>query len=74
MTLKAAIARVINPLYDEISRKIRALREEASLSQRQLAKLVGTKASVICQLEDGDYEEHSLSMLNRIAASLKTAS
>ena len=46
------------------------LRTQASLSQRQLAKLVGTTASVICRLEDADYEGHSLAMLNRIAAAL----
>ena len=45
-------------------------RTEAGLSQRQLAKLVGTTASVICRLEDADYEGHSLAMLQRIAAAL----
>ena len=39
-------------------------------AQRELAKLVGTSASVICRLEDADYEGHSLAMLNRIAAAL----
>ncbi len=55
---------------DDIARKIRELREEAGLSQRKLAELVGTTASVICRLEDADYEGHSLSMLNRIASAL----
>jgi ribosome-binding protein aMBF1 (putative translation factor) len=55
---------------DDVARKIRELREEAGLSQRKLAELVGTTASVICRLEDADYEGHSLSMLNRIAAVL----
>jgi len=32
--------------------------------------LIGTTASVICRLEDTDYEGHSLAMLNRIAAAL----
>jgi transcriptional regulator with XRE-family HTH domain len=40
------------------------------MTQRQLAKLIGTTASVICRLEDADYEGHSLAMLNRIAAAL----
>jgi ribosome-binding protein aMBF1 (putative translation factor) len=53
-----------------VAEKIRALRTKAGLSQRQLAKLVGTTASVICRLEDADYEGHSLAMLNRIAAAL----
>ncbi len=45
-------------------------REEAGLSQTQLAKLVGTQQSVISRLEDADYEGHSLSMLQRIAKAL----
>jgi ribosome-binding protein aMBF1 (putative translation factor) len=55
---------------DNVARKITALRTQAGLSQRQLAKLVGTTASVICRLENADYEGHSLAMLNRIAAAL----
>jgi DNA-binding XRE family transcriptional regulator len=54
----------------EIARKIYALRTKAGLTQRQLAKLVGTSASAICRLEDADYEGHSLAMLRRIAAAL----
>ena len=53
-----------------IARRIYDLRDEAGLTQRQLAKLANTTASVICQLEDADYEGHSLSMLRRIAAAL----
>ena len=52
---------------DDVGRYIRELREEAGLSQEKLAELVGTTASVICRLEDADYEGYSLSMLNRIA-------
>ena len=55
---------------DEIARKIQALRTKAGLTQAQLAKLVGTTASVICRLEDADYEGHSIAMLRRIAAAL----
>ena len=55
---------------DSAARKIAALRAEAGLTQRQLAKLVGTTASVICRLENADYESHSLAMLQRIAAAL----
>ncbi len=55
---------------DQLARKIVALRTEAGLSQRQLARRVGTTASVICRLEDADYEGHSLAMLNRIATAL----
>jgi ribosome-binding protein aMBF1 (putative translation factor) len=56
---------------DDVGRKIVELRTSAGLSQRQLAKLVGTTASVICRLEDADYEGHSLAMLKRIAAALQ---
>ena len=55
---------------DEVARKIYQLRTQAGLSQRELAKLVGTTASVICRLEDADYEGHSLAMLRRIAGAL----
>jgi ribosome-binding protein aMBF1 (putative translation factor) len=54
----------------DVAREIYDLRTHAGLSQRELAKLIGTTASVICRLEDADYEGHSLAMLNRIAAAL----
>jgi ribosome-binding protein aMBF1 (putative translation factor) len=55
---------------DQVARKIVTLRTQTGLSQRQLARLVGTTASVICRLEDADYKGHSLAMLNRIAVAL----
>lgn len=55
---------------DEIGRKIYQLRTAAGLTQAQLGKLIGTTASVICRLEDADYEGHSLAMLRRIGAAL----
>src|SRR5262249_13503527 len=55
---------------DEVARKIYELRTKAGLTQRDLAKLVGTTASVICRLEDADYDGHSLAMLRRMAAAL----
>jgi DNA-binding XRE family transcriptional regulator len=54
----------------EIARKIYGLRTAAGLTQTQLAKLIGTTASVVCRLEDADYEGHSLGMLRRIGAAL----
>ena len=54
----------------EVAKRIYDLRTKAGLSQRELAKKVGTTASVICRLEDVDYEGHSLSMMKRIAAAL----
>ena len=53
-----------------VARQIYDLRTQAGLSQRELAKLVGTTASVICRLEDDDYQGHSLATLRRIAAAL----
>jgi DNA-binding XRE family transcriptional regulator len=55
---------------EEIARKIYDLRTQASLTQAQLGKLIDTTASVICRLEDADYEGHSLAMLRRIAAAM----
>jgi DNA-binding XRE family transcriptional regulator len=55
---------------EKIARKIRELRVAAGLTQTELARLIGTTASVICRLEDADYEGHSLAMLRRIAAAL----
>src|SRR5258708_2960526 len=54
----------------DIAQQIYDFRTAARLTQRQLASLVGTTASVICQLEDSDYSGHSLSMLHRIATAL----
>jgi ribosome-binding protein aMBF1 (putative translation factor) len=60
-------------LFDtEVASLIYDLRTKAGLSQRALAKRVRTTASVICRLEDADYEGHSLAMLRRIAAALGT--
>ncbi len=55
---------------EDIARKICELRTAAGLTQTQLGKLIGTTASVICRLEDADYEGHSLAMLRRIGAAL----
>src|SRR5271157_2246537 len=55
---------------DTVARKIYALRKRADLTQQQLAKLVGTTTSVICRLEDADYQGHSLAMLKRVANAL----
>ncbi|MDR3621470.1 MAG: helix-turn-helix domain-containing protein [Paludisphaera borealis] len=54
----------------EIGRQIYDLRTNAGLTQSELAKAVGTTASVISRLEDADYDGHSLAMLRRIARAL----
>ncbi len=53
-----------------IAGQIYNLRTDAGLSQRQLAKLIGTTQSVISRLEDADYDGHSLSVLRKIAIAL----
>jgi len=55
----------------QVARMIYDLRNDAGITQKELAQLVGTTQSVISRLEDADYEGHSLSMLNRIAEALK---
>ena len=54
----------------QASQAIYAARIAAELTQTQLARLAGTTQSVISRLEDGDYDKHSLAMLERIAAVL----
>jgi DNA-binding XRE family transcriptional regulator len=53
-----------------VASQIYQLRTEAGLTQRELAARVGTTASVICRLEDADYDGHTLAMLRRIAAAV----
>lgn len=55
---------------DSVSVALRQLRESRGLSQREVARLVGTSASVICRLEDDRYHGHSLEMIRRVAAAL----
>lgn len=63
--------RVQNELVNlDIAQKVYDLREQAGLTQSQLAKLINTTPSVISRLEDADYNGHSLTMLNRIAYAL----
>jgi ribosome-binding protein aMBF1 (putative translation factor) len=53
----------------EAAQLVYDLRKNAGLSQRELAKKVGTTASVICRMEQADYAG-SLPMLRRIAGAL----
>ncbi len=55
-----------------IAQMIYDARTNARLTQTQLAEKVGTTQSVISQLEDADYNGHSLSMLRRVAAALQS--
>jgi len=54
----------------EVASLLYSLRTRAGLSQRALARKVGTTESVICRLEDADYEGHSLALLRRIASAV----
>ena len=58
-------------LNAQVARMIYDARTKAGLSQKRLAALVGTSQPVIARLEDADYRGHSLSMLQRIARTLK---
>ncbi len=46
---------------------VREMREDAGLTQAELANKVGTTQSAIARLEDAEYAGHSLTMLERIA-------
>lgn len=50
--------------------KIRQLREEAGMTQRALAKKIGTQPSAISRIEDADYDAHSMSLLQKVADAL----
>lgn len=53
-----------------VGQQIYEARKAAGLTQAQLAERVGTTQSVISDLEDAEYEGHSMPMLRRIAAAL----
>lgn len=55
-------------LNSRIASAIHDLRTSAGLTQKQLAKLIGTQPSAISRLENSDYDGHSLTILNKIAA------
>lgn len=54
----------------DVAIQISAAREQAGLSQRELAERVGTTQQQISRLESPNYEGHSLSMLRRVAHAL----
>ena len=54
----------------QAARAIYQARTAAGLTQQELAQRVGTHQSVIARLEDGDYEGHSLAMMQRIAEAM----
>ena len=54
----------------DVALQLAALREQAGLSQTQLARKLKTTQQQVSRLESPDYEGHSLSMLRRVAAAL----
>ncbi|MDX9713923.1 MAG: helix-turn-helix transcriptional regulator [Dissulfurispiraceae bacterium] len=54
----------------DIALQITALRQQAGMSQKELAKLLKTSQQQISRLESPGYEGHSLSMLRRVAEAL----
>jgi transcriptional regulator with XRE-family HTH domain len=54
----------------DVALQIAALREQAGLSQKDLAKLLKTSQQQISRLESPGYEGHSLSNLRRVADAL----
>ena len=51
----------------DIALQLAALREQAGLSQLELARKINTTQQQISRLESPGYEGHSLSMLRRVA-------
>ena len=54
----------------DVALQIAALREQAGLSQKDLAKLLKTSQQQVSRLESPGYEGHSLSTLRRVAEAL----
>lgn len=53
-----------------LGEKIRDLREQAGLTQEQLAAKIGSSKSAVSRIEDANYDSHSLTTLRRIAEAL----
>lgn len=54
----------------EIAREVIKLRQEANLTQKQLAEISGTSQPAIARLESGEYKNLSLSFLRKIGKAL----
>jgi DNA-binding XRE family transcriptional regulator len=54
----------------DVALQIAALRQQAGLSQKELANLLNTSQQQISRLESPDYRGHSLNMLRRVAEAL----
>ena len=54
----------------EVSMQLAALRQQAGLSQKELARRLKTSQQQVSRLESTGYEGHSLNMLRRVAKAL----
>ena len=54
----------------DVALQIAALRNQAGLSQKDLARRLGTSQQQVSRLESPSYEGHSLSMLRRVAGAM----
>jgi transcriptional regulator with XRE-family HTH domain len=54
----------------DVAVQIAELRRQAGISQKELAKMLGTSQQQISRLESPGYEGHSLATLRRVAAAL----
>jgi ribosome-binding protein aMBF1 (putative translation factor) len=64
-TYRKTFARTLHQI--DLALLVREMREDAGLTQTELAKKARTTQSVIARLEDAEYTGHSLPMLERIA-------
>jgi ribosome-binding protein aMBF1 (putative translation factor) len=70
-TYRTTFARTLQQI--DLALLVREMREDAGLTQSELARRIGTTQSVIARLEDAEYTGHSLSMLERIASACGVA-
>jgi ribosome-binding protein aMBF1 (putative translation factor) len=64
-TYRKSFARTLHQI--DLALLVREMREDAGLTQTELAKRAGTTQSAIARLEDAEYTGHSLATLERIA-------
>jgi ribosome-binding protein aMBF1 (putative translation factor) len=67
-TIQEQIA--LESINAEIAQLIYDSRKKAGLTQQQLAELIHVKQSVIEDIEDADYQDNPLIMLQKIATAL----
>ena len=55
----------------DIAFQIHDLREQAGITQKQLAEMIGTKQSNIARIEAADYTEYTLKTLEKVTKALR---